>query len=177
MVSPILPVLSPAEDTVPRICFHSQRRAFHGYAECLRQDAGPNPICVHGSRIFLPSLQKILSQSWLMFPPKQIHQLCRFDKYFPPDRSYCLSINHSPSCCVPYALFFHFFRSVPVCGLRNARSNKAVQSSQKNNRFPYLSLLSVRKIIRCNSPNKYSALHVPHLYVHCSQCRTCGHYA
>ena len=168
MVCPILQALSPAGGTVPRICFHSQRRAFHGYAGCLRQDAAPNPVCVHGGQIFLPSLQKILSQSWLMFPPKQTHQLFQSDKYFPPDRSYYLSVNHSPSCCVPYALFSHFFRSVPVCGLRNARSNKAVQSSQKNNRFPYPAPLSVRKIIRCSNPNKYSALHVPHLYAHCS---------
>jgi len=63
MVRLILQVLFPAGDTVLRNYFCSQKHAFHGYAEYLRQDVMFRLRCVHECRIFLPFPQKILLQS------------------------------------------------------------------------------------------------------------------
>ena len=173
----ILQVLFPVGDTTLRIYFYSQKRAFHGYVEYPHQDVMPNPICVHENRIFLPSLKKIRLQSWLTFLPIQTHQSCLSDKCFPLDRSCYLSVNHLLSCYVLCVLFFHSVHSVPVCGLHNVQNNKSAQSFQKSNHFLYHDPLFLQRKIRCNNPNRYSALHVPHLYARCSQYQTCGHCA
>ena len=176
MILLILQALFPVGDTVLHNYFCSQKRAVHGYAACLHQGAAPSLICGRVNRIFLPSLQKILLQSQPALLPIRTHQLCQSDKCFPPGRSYCLPVNHSPSCCVLYALFSHSVHSAPVCGLRNVQNNKAVQSVQKSSRFPYPAPLSGQKNNLCSSPSKYSVLPAPCRCVHCQPHQICGHY-